>query len=427
MRAAILYLFVLYAVPALAQRSAKGHAEPWPEWKAIQRMKTGDQRLFALDWYMRRRTGDSVVLGLCNHGDTSLVLKLNLNAENRLALHDFVAIPDFLLTDTLIMTQIMYQNYLWLVKKMGDNIFKSLPTKMGAYKHLLVFFRLAAKEKYFYADLEQRGDSTKIITADFVSNAYQVLEWDESKYLYPELYLTERADPVPGKTTLSVPDEVTIIGKLLDPMSLVGVDVPRKDTPGIIYYNYYDDSYPSLDSAKKDTLAQFVGNVIQFSAFDNRDSTDYYPKLAVEFTSSKDSVFQSCAFDTRKGPMPKKTMSTKEYVDVILGCLPRKSDHDIIDYKKAKTLFVSFVPESPAFWTYGREKGYYTYLAFFLYHKKLRHQRDVKRIYVRFNHPDGTKPTEFSDELDSAIFKEMYAWPFFSISGVGPGPFKYKK
>ena len=227
----------------------------------------------------------------------------------------------------------------------------------------------------------------------------------------------------PGKVTLSVADKGFIVGKVLNRRSNVSVNLPRKDAPGVLIYNYYDTTYQSLSKPEQRKMAWGIGNLYLFYPF--TDSTESYQKFILQLTTPGDSILDSYTFTTdRKHDF--KLISTKQFIDLILPSLPRKNTYEVGKLDKKGTLFINFPNDSSALWSLIEERMCDVYLTTFLYDAKLKNQKKIKQICVRFNHSEG-KYTEYVHPFTDPFFKDLYKQSFFQPASVGVGNYKYRK
>lgn len=226
---------------------------------------------------------------------------------------------------------------------------------------------------------------------------------------------------VPGKTTLSVADKGFILGKLLNWGSNLSVNVPRKDTPGALIYNYYDTAYQSLNKPQRKKVAWGLGNLYLFYPF--TDSTEYYQKFALEITTTADSILESYTFNTDK-KHDFKIISPEQFIDLILPSLARRNTYKVGKLHGKGTLFINFPNDSSVLRNNIEERFYEVYLTTFLYDAKLKDQQKIQQIYVRFHHLKG-EDAEYLHRFSDPFLKDLYKQSFFKPAGVGFGNYKY--
>lgn len=415
-------LLLLVGSIALGQTSNNA-VERYFKWSKIYKHRLANYRINYLNKYLTFRTGDSAGLSVNKNRDTSLLVYLSLNEQNVALLKEFVDIPGYLFKDTLTMNLMMYQNYCLAAKRIGDRLFKTIPAISSGYKHIVLVMRAAAREKCFYVMLEQRTGVTNIKTADFLTNSYTTILWEESKYIY-----ADETDPgfnvlVPGKKTFSVGDRICLVGFVFHPGSRIEIAPPTRDSSGVVFYRFYMNGYNNLSPARKSIIKNNLSDVIVPYVF--RDSFHHYGFFILELASQADIVYEYWLVETGDRKIYKR-MRTKDFLDFVLPGLPRENAHQIIEYKKKKTLFVEFSADTNEYWNYDTERTYYEYLAAYLYDGGLKYQRKVKSLFIRFKHSDGSK-TEFAYELKRPVFKDMYKRAYFRLSGHGGSPAFYIK
>lgn len=392
-------------------------------WSKIYKHRLAKYRINYFNNYLSFRTGDSAGLSVCMDKDTCLLVYLSFNKENVALLKDFVDIPAYLFKDTLTMNLMMYQNYCLVAKRVGDRLYKAIPAKSNRYKHIVLVIRAATKEKYLYVELEQNKGVTNIKKADFVSNTNRAIVWEESKYIHPDENDPNLNVLVPDKKTFSVGDRMCLVGLVFHPGSRIELAPPTKDSSGIVFYKYYLEGYDNLPLAKKNLVKNNLSAAIVPYVF--RDSSRQYGFFILEIANKADSVYEYYLVKTGDRRIYKR-MRTKAFLDFVLPGLPRENAHQIIEYKKKKTLCIEFSADPNAFWDYDTERAYTDYLMVFLYDGGLKRQRKVENLFFRFKHADGSK-TEFSYELKHPLFKDIYQRAYFRIYGLGISPAFYIK